>query len=191
MVQELTTSRSGLLDGYVRESSSATNLGSSSGQTLNHRPSLAASFTTTTPSPVSTTFSGSEDQSNSSGEQINEAALQESFDKLSRQGSRYKTKIQHKQANANPSMTYDLVKTGVSRINYLDLGHDDINSNKLDATNGTLDGDLHGDELDENFTLVDLQRSRVSLDGGKSFRGKGSNAGKSFNDNILGTIGKI
>lgn len=120
--------------------------------------------------------------------------------------------------------TYDLVKNGgvhlTESINnnhnlhhhqqqhtshYTDLSPNvphDINSNKLDVngsggSNGGGDGDLRGDELDENFTLVDLQRSRISLDGGKTFRGhhpnhhqSGSN-GKSFNDNILGTIGKL
>jgi len=174
MVQEATTARSVLMiDTYTKDYKQSLGPNKSS-----HRPQQ--SFTT--PAPA-TTFA----TERNSAEQINEAALQESFDKLVK-SSRHKTHLKQPHLKStNPSITFDLVKNNVPDINYIDLNvAHDLNSNKLD-TNGTQDGDLNSvDDLDENFTLVDLQRSRVSLDGGKSFQGDGSN--KNFND-ILGTIG--
>ncbi len=245
IVQELTTSRSGLLlDGYVKEAKNAAviNVGKSQQQQQqqqqqsssaggvnhahivvnshhhhNHQRGVTNLPVTTTPSPSQTTFT-TEDHSSSS-ENINEAALQESFDKLARHSS---SSSRHRgKASSGPSMQYDLVKNNAAdgdgvhphhhhhhqqQHSYIDLTSSvphDINSNKLD-NNGSGgggsgaggDGDLRGDELDENFTLVDLQRSRISLDGGKTFRGHQSgSAGKSgsstnYNDNILGTIGR-
>lgn len=183
MVQEVTTARSGLIDGYVKEANTATQLGTAGGKILSHRPQQ---LLTTTPAPTTSLFTTEE---TSSAEQINEAAVQESFDKLSkvknsRGGQKYRQA--HKPSTAaNPSITYEFVKSNVPD----NINHMDINTNKLDA-NGTHEADLNGEDLDENFTLVDLQRSRVSLDGGKSFRATdGSN--KNFDDNILGTIGII
>ena len=219
MVQEVTTVRpttnnNNLFEGYVNEANSAINVGktissqsspppspstSSSSSTshqssppkTSHRPSM---FAPTTPTPVTTYSIGSENlNGDHTVEQINEAALQESFDKLVK-SSRSKSNHFHHRTNQNnnrgqsnhPLITYDLVKNNVPDINYIDLN--DINTNKLDANNTS--DDLVGDDLDENFTLVDLQRSHVSLDDigsgvTKPFR-IDQQGRKHYNDNILG-----
>ena len=169
MVQEVTTARIGLIDSYAN---TFTPLSKSSSPNKSHR--IQPFITTPVPAILFTT-------EESSAEQINEAVLQESFDKLSKvRNSLHQTKFKHKQTNSeNPSITFDFVKTKIPN------NHFDISSNKLDVNN-TNDVDLHGEDLDENFTLVDLQRSRINTLNSKSFRRGGS---KNFNDNILGTIG--
>lgn len=116
-------------------------------------------------------------------ERINEAVLQESFDKLVKSHQQR----QHKLTNVKrPSLKFDLNKSNVTDINYITLSKD-LHSNKLD-TNGTHDDDLGEEDLVENFTLVDLQRSPINLANNNSFLRESHN--QTFHNNILGTIGE-
>lgn len=121
-----------------------------------------------------------------------EAILQESFDRLVKSaGGRTRSGKQPKR------LTYDLPGGGLGGSSYLDLSNiaADLVNNKLDEANSTLVGgaDLNAvDDLDENFTLVDLQRQKVNIVRNGKIQASGSVVNeKPLKENSANTIGKL
>lgn len=126
-----------------------------------------------------------------------ESILQESFDRLVKSAGGGGGGRSRGGGKVPKRLTYDLPGSGLGGSSYLDLSNiaADLVNNKLEEANSTLVGgaDLNAvDDLDENFTLVDLQRQRVNIVRNGKIQASGSVVnGKSFKDSSANTIGKF